>query len=104
MNANMKSMYANVTRGYVPSIREADLQTGSAQFVAWHSSFPGVIAQAESYAEATKIFHEMLSDVINIMKENGLPIPPPNGVMVQANVSRPTESIVIRDEVTPVIS
>ena len=89
----MNSMQVEVESGWTPHVVSEELTNGKSVFVATHPSFPGVIAQGDSYAGACAEFQVMLDDVLNDLRISGLTIPVPNGVILRAKVA-PTDEYV----------
>ena len=88
-------MRISQSEGWYPHVEQELLSDGRCVFVASHRDFPGVLAQADTEADARSIFEANVQDRIADMASLNLKIPRTNYLRFQATFELEKPSIQI---------
>ena len=62
------------------------IEQGENSFGAYVPDLPGCVAAADSREEVVKLIHEAIEDHVNVLREDGLPVPEPRSTIDYAEV------------------
>ena len=62
------------------------IERGESSYGAYVPDLPGCVAAAESHEEAVKLIHEAIEQHIQLLREDGQPVPEPRSAAEYADV------------------
>ena len=63
------------------------IEEGDKSFGAYVPDLPGCVAAAETRTEVVKLIHEAIDEHLQVLREEGMPIPPPRSTVEYAEVA-----------------
>jgi predicted RNase H-like HicB family nuclease len=63
------------------------IEEGDKSFGAYVPDLPGCVAAAETRAEVVKLIHEAIEGHLQVLRDEGMPIPPPRSTAEYAEVT-----------------
>jgi predicted RNase H-like HicB family nuclease len=63
------------------------IEEGDKSFGAYVPDLPGCVAAAETRAEVVKLIHEAIDEHLQVLREEGMPIPAPRSTVEYAEVA-----------------
>jgi predicted RNase H-like HicB family nuclease len=63
------------------------IEQGDTSFGAYVPDLPGCVAAAATREEAVKLIHEAIEEHLQVLREEGMPVPPPRSTAEYAEVA-----------------
>jgi predicted RNase H-like HicB family nuclease len=63
------------------------IEEGDASFGAYVPDLPGCVAAADTRAEVVKLIHEAIEEHLQVLREEGMPVPLPRSTAEYAEVA-----------------
>ena len=63
------------------------IEQGDTSFGAYVPDLPGCVAAGQTREEAVKLIHEAIEEHLQILREEGMPVPPPRSTAEYAEVT-----------------
>ena len=63
------------------------IEEGDKSFGAYVPDLPGCVAAADTRAEVVKLIHEAIDEHLQVLREEGMPIPAPRSTVEYAEVA-----------------
>ena len=62
------------------------IEQGDTSFGAYVPDLPGCVAAGKTREEAVKLIHEAIEEHLQVLREEGMPVPPPRSTVEYAEV------------------
>lgn len=63
------------------------IEQGDTSFGAYVPDLPGCVAAGQTREEAVKLIHEAIEEHLQVLREEGMPVPPPRSTAEYAEVA-----------------
>ncbi len=63
------------------------IEQGDTSFGAYVPDLPGCVAAGQTREEAMKLIHEAIEEHLQVLREEGMPVPPPRSTAEYAEVA-----------------